>query len=412
MSKITTTNDFLKIETNAGEPLVALLRGDNKACLATLPTESVACVIQDEPYGLNSEKVDVQAFLKSALAEQDYQRRGVGLDNRKWDADIPPLSHRFDLYRVLKHGGFAATFTANKNVDLVMITLRLAGFEIVELLAWVHAQGMAKSKKAPRFENEMELRRFSEVRQDLTPAMEIIVLARKPIKEKDYLTNLEKHGTGFLNTGEVKINSTYGLELHPKNVMLENDYSVLKYFGNKSSKFEALCREDFEIEQALIFSKASQKEKDLGLENENTPYKKYTLFGRKQVDGKNHHITVKPLSLMRHLVKMLSFSGDIVLDSFSGSFTTGVACVLENRRFIGIELMPDYFDIGSRKVKNVFLANESSYLKNYRDFLIFEWDRKIRNAKGDFEKRKLVFELQVKLYQLDIEIQSLDKKSA
>lgn len=412
MSKITASNDFLKIETSAGEPLVALLRGDNKACLATLPSESMACVIQDEPYGLNSEKVDARAFLKSALEGQDYQRRGGGLDNRKWDADIPPLSHRFDLFRVLKHGGFVATFTANKNVDLVMITLRLAGFEIVELLAWVHAQGMAKSKKAPHFENEMELKRFSEARQDLTPAMEIIVLARKPIKEKDYLTNLEKHGTGFLNTGEVKINSTYGEETHPKNIFLENEYSVLKHFGNKASKFEALSRGDFNIEQALVFSKPSQKEKDLGLENEDTPYKKYTLFGKREVAGKNHHLTVKPLSLMRHLVKMLSFSGDIVLDNFSGSFTTGVACVLENRRFIGIELMPDYFDIGSRKVKNVFLANESHYLKKYRDFLIFEWDRKIRNATSEIEKRKLVFELQVKLYQLDIEIQNLEKKSA
>jgi site-specific DNA-methyltransferase (adenine-specific) len=410
MSKIITSPDFLKIETNSGEPLVALLSGENRTHLVTLPSESVSCIIQDEPYGLNCKAVNIRAFLTAALNNQDYQRQGGGLDKREWDADIPPLSHRFDSFRVLKAGGYSATFTSNKNVDLVMIALRLAGFEIVELLAWIHTQGFPKSAHYDHhFESEFELKRYSGARQDLTPAMEIIVLARKPIGEKDYITNHKKHGTGLFNAKEVKINSTYGAKTHAKNVLVEDNYSVLKHFGNKSSKFEAIpfLPVDFEIEQALIFSKASQKQKDRGLESEDTPYQKYNVFKGRKIAGKNHHVTVKPLNLMRHLVKMLSFSGDIVLDSFSGSFTTGVAAVLEGRRFIGMELMPDYFDIGSRKVKNIFLENEGQYLATYKELLIFEGDKKIRAATNELEKRKLTFELQVKLYKLDAEIRDL-----
>lgn len=413
MSKIITSSDFMKIETDAGEPLVALLRGDNKPHLETLPSASVSCVIQDEPYGLNKNLIDIKAFLEASLQGKDYRRKGKGLANEEWDADVPPLSHRLELFRVLKPGGFIATFTANKNVDLVMMTLRLAGFEIVELLAWIHVQGVMKSKKQDgEFEGELELNRYKEARGDLVPAMEIVVLARKPIEEKTYLSNVKKYGTGFFNIREVKINSTYDGVSLPKNVVLEDNYSVLRHFGDKASKFEAITvtEEDFKISQALIFSKPSKKERDYGLEGEKTPYKRYTAFGKKEVDGKNHHLTVKPLNLMRHLVKMLSYEGDIVLDSFSGSFTTGVACVLENRRFIGVELMSDYFDIGSRRVKNVFIENEIIYLEKYRNYLVFEYDKKIRNASSDFEKRMFNFELQMYLLSLNREIE--EKRAA
>lgn len=63
------------------------------------------------------------------------------------------------------------------------------------------------------------------------------------------------------------------------------------------------------------------------------------------------HPTQKPVALMEWLIKTYTNEGDVVLDFAAGSFTTGVACMRTNRRFIGIELNKDYFEIGFNRLK-------------------------------------------------------------
>lgn len=63
------------------------------------------------------------------------------------------------------------------------------------------------------------------------------------------------------------------------------------------------------------------------------------------------HKTQKPESLMVELAKLFSHEGDLVLDPFMGSGTTGVACIKTGRRFIGIELEKKYFDIAKRRCR-------------------------------------------------------------
>ena len=63
------------------------------------------------------------------------------------------------------------------------------------------------------------------------------------------------------------------------------------------------------------------------------------------------HPTQKPLALMEWLVKTYTNEFDTVLDFTAGSFTTGVACMRTNRRFIGIELNKEYFEIGLNRLK-------------------------------------------------------------
>lgn len=64
-----------------------------------------------------------------------------------------------------------------------------------------------------------------------------------------------------------------------------------------------------------------------------------------------NHPTVKPLALMRYLVRLTSTpTGGIVLDPFMGSGTTGIAAVLEGRDFIGIELNAEYLEIAERRI--------------------------------------------------------------
>ena len=63
------------------------------------------------------------------------------------------------------------------------------------------------------------------------------------------------------------------------------------------------------------------------------------------------HPTQKPVALMEYLIKTYTNEGETVLDFTAGSFTTGVACVNINRKFIGIEMDEGYFDIGVGRIK-------------------------------------------------------------
>ncbi|MBM4136954.1 MAG: site-specific DNA-methyltransferase [Nitrospira sp.] len=64
----------------------------------------------------------------------------------------------------------------------------------------------------------------------------------------------------------------------------------------------------------------------------------------------NRHPTVKNLALMSWLIRLVSKEGDTVLDPFMGSGTTGVACKKLGRKFIGIELDPEYFKIAEKRI--------------------------------------------------------------
>lgn len=66
----------------------------------------------------------------------------------------------------------------------------------------------------------------------------------------------------------------------------------------------------------------------------------------------NHHPTVKPIALMRYLVRLVTPPNGTVLDPFTGSGTTGIASTLENKQFIGIEMTPEYAEIAQARIQH------------------------------------------------------------
>lgn len=66
---------------------------------------------------------------------------------------------------------------------------------------------------------------------------------------------------------------------------------------------------------------------------------------------KYKHPTIKPIRLIEKLVRNSSNENEVVLDCFMGSGTTGVACVNENRNFIGMEIDKEYFDIAKKRIQ-------------------------------------------------------------
>jgi site-specific DNA-methyltransferase (adenine-specific) len=67
----------------------------------------------------------------------------------------------------------------------------------------------------------------------------------------------------------------------------------------------------------------------------------------------NNHPTVKPIDLMRYLIRLVCPVGSVVLDPFMGSGTTGKAALEEGMEFIGIEQSAEYMDISKKRLTNV-----------------------------------------------------------
>jgi len=67
-----------------------------------------------------------------------------------------------------------------------------------------------------------------------------------------------------------------------------------------------------------------------------------------------NHPTQKPLELMSRLIALCTLPGDVVVDPFCGSGTTGVACAMHDRNFIGIDLDKSYLELASKRIESVY----------------------------------------------------------
>lgn len=77
---------------------------------------------------------------------------------------------------------------------------------------------------------------------------------------------------------------------------------------------------------------------------------------------KGGHPTQKPVPLIEYLIRTYTVPGDVVLDPVIGSGTTAVACINTSRRYIGIELDPEYYKTAVDTVKS---ARNQKRLSHY-----------------------------------------------
>lgn len=130
---------------------------------------------------------------------------------------------------------------------------------------------------------------------------------------------------------------------------------------------DGLSDEDLEIVYAA-FPEYTEMFPDV-LSDKHVPnhVRKYFRQAKKGERG-NLHVTVKPVALMRWLVRLVCPKGGVVLDPYAGSGTTLVAAAEEGAKFLGIELDPTYHKIASRRAAAVA---ENSSLNN-TDASIFD----------------------------------------
>jgi site-specific DNA-methyltransferase (adenine-specific) len=118
--------------------------GDCLDVLKTLADCSVDAIVTDPPYGLGKEPDPVKVM--AAWVSQGYfEVEGSGFMGKKWDAFVPQPIIWKEVFRVLKPGGHLLAFAGTRTQDWMAMSLRFAGFEIRDMIAWVYGSGFPKS---------------------------------------------------------------------------------------------------------------------------------------------------------------------------------------------------------------------------------------------------------------------------
>jgi site-specific DNA-methyltransferase (adenine-specific) len=212
-----------------------LLLGDCLERLKELPDNSVDSIVTDPPYGLGKEP-DALKMLTDWIETGHHDVKGRGFMGKEWDAFVPQPQVWHECLRVLKPGGHLLAFAGTRTQDLMTLGLRLAGFEIRDMVAWGYGSGFPKSLdvskaldkmagaerevvgRADRIAGNKSVGTIGHSRcvPDITapatdaakqwngwgtalkPALEPITLARKPL-EGTVAANVLKWHTGALN---------------------------------------------------------------------------------------------------------------------------------------------------------------------------------------------------------------------
>lgn len=347
---------------------VTIWNGDCLDVLRELPDASVDAVVTDPPYGLantNPQHV-ADTLVRWVNGDRDYIPTGAGFMGKAWDAFVPPVAVWDECMRVLKPGGYLLSFAGTRTVDLMTLGLRLAGFDIRDSIAWLYGSGFPKSKNL-----DGDWRGWGTA---LKPSFEPIVVARKPFAGT-VAANVLTHGTGALNIDACRTpaveplvraavrrddNQVYGNGLGagsqaepvggrwPANVVLDDDQAAALDEQTGVSRSRVGKPRSAASGSGWGMTSTGAEYDDQGGASRFFPVFRYEAKAstlERPRAGDIMHPTVKPLDLMRWLVRLVTPPGGVVLEPFAGSGTTAEACVIEGFRCIAIEREADYLPL-------------------------------------------------------------------
>jgi DNA modification methylase len=328
-----------KRKRSASSDEVTLLEGDCFEVLAGIEAESVDAIITDPPYGIGFQS----ARWDSGAIRETAARAGEDRLSPNQAFEVWARLWATECARVLKPGAFMLAFGSPRTFHRLASGIEDGGLEIRDTMMWLYGEGMSKSRHYPGGRSTT-----------LKPAFEPIVLARRELDGTTEET-ISRHGTGALNAEACRVE-----DRHPANVILEHDRDCGEEgcaLGCTAAAVDACVEQGrghlgsrIAPSRFLYCPKARRGERDAGCER--LPQRALDLFPNSGTSGdaRNPHPCVKPLELMRWLVRLACPPGGVVLDPTCGSGSTGAASVLEGRRFIGIELERAYLEISAARI--------------------------------------------------------------
>jgi site-specific DNA-methyltransferase (adenine-specific) len=274
--------------------------------LKTVEDNHFDSVVTDPPYHLTS---IAKRFTNSTEAKYgkdgSFQRLSKGFHGHEWDGgDIAFTTDLWkEVYRTIKPGAVLLAFAATRNYHKMATAIENSGFEIMDMINWIYGSGFPKRKNL------------------LKPAHEPIVMARKGVNKP-------------LNLDECRVGD------------FEQDTSKNRRNTQEEQIFKGGWKGDKGGE--VVKGRWPANVIHDGLEEDWSKYFYCSKASKKEKDDTNHP-TVKPIDLMRYLVKLVTPKDGLVLDPFAGTGTTGEACILEGRNYYLIEKTKEYIsDIEKR----------------------------------------------------------------
>jgi DNA modification methylase len=430
-----------------------LLQGNCLYHLRAMPDESVHAVVTDPPYGLanTDPKHVIDALTRWAAGDREFIPEGKGFMGKAWDAFVPPPAVWDECMRVLKPGGHLLAFAGSRTFDLMTLSIRFAGFDIRDSIAWLYGSGFPKSMSVakaiasgggrpedirrmqmgddytpsgrgrvnydhgggsamngkPTVDVDLpaEAARWEGWGTALKPAFEPIVMARKPFPGT-VAANVLEHGTGALNIDATRVgseNRTYkpkGIRPGAHNIV-GDDWKPRTAAVSVQGRWPANVMLDesqaAELDRQAPSTGGSGKASGPSLTGastsvargkfggvDSTPFYGGEMGGasrffyvakapkseRPVVDGEAHP-TVKPLTLMRQLIKLVTPPGGVVVDPFAGSGTTLEAACLEGFDSVGIEMTDSYWPLIQHRIERAKQAQSAKASAD--DGALFSW---------------------------------------
>lgn len=308
-------------KTNDTFDKIKLINNDCMIELKNMKDDSIDCVITDPPYfidKLDDNWSNTQLMNDKKNSHIKHLPKGMKFDKNQVKR-LYDFYLKFSelLFKKMKPGGYFLTFSSPRLYHAVAMSCDIAGFEVRDMINWTYTQSMPKGMSVSHIIDKMDIsneekKKLKEKYKDFkTPQIkscfEPICVAMKPIGKLTFIKNELKYDTGLLNFSE-KVG--IGNDHVPANIITTEEFNEI-------------------YDKNFLIQKESKSEK-----------------------GKNNtHLTVKPVKLLEHLIKIFSKEESMVVDPFVGSGTTLIACKNSNRKCIGMEINKDYYKIALDRLK-------------------------------------------------------------
>lgn len=386
--------------------MIQLHNNDCLKVLSEMEDNSVDSIVTDPPYGINfmGNKWDCDVpsveiwkeclrvlkhggHLLAFAGTRTQHRMAVNIEDAGFEIR--------DMIAWVYGTGFPKSMDVSKNIDKEAGVVRKkneTGNTIADMRSEDYKNSVGKdiSKEYKDTPNTKEAQQWDGWGTALKPALEPITLARKPISEKTVAANVLKWGTGAINIDNCRIehnepektakrvprsagwnmkntgfdaakNNTASANQKgrfPANLIHDGSQHVLDLFPESKGQQGALKGHARDrVSSNGIYGKLPPSHDCEPRDNKGSAARffycaKAQKHDRDQgVSGKNQHPTVKPTSLMRYLVRLVTPPNGIVVDPFMGSGSTGKACRIEKFSFIGMEIEKESFDVAKQRIE-------------------------------------------------------------
>ena len=200
---------------------------------------------------------------------------------------------------------------------------------------------------------------WAELKRIIKPNGAIVLFGSEPFSSKLRCSNLEmfkydlvwekSKGSNFVHSRYQPLKTHENIIVFSKGGAAQGSKTPMKYYPQMTIGIP--YDKGFGHNKLNTLSGGLSKSSSIHLKNEtgNRFPRSVHYYKTAESEG-SYHPTQKPVALLEYLIKTYTNEGETVLDFTSGSFSTGVAALNTNRKFIGVEMEEKYFDIGVNRM--------------------------------------------------------------